>query len=1545
MALFVSLFAPFMATNVSAANDEFDTARLRWKDNLTGGSGYDVNDPIVSAQLYSLSQTNWGTMNTSVTARTYLWSDLASPTNSSHVTQSYQRIKNMALAYSTPGTALYGNPQLKTDIIGALDWMYVNRYNETRAYYDNWWDWEIGSPLQLNDTVVLMYDDLIATPEKIANYMKPIERFSPVPQRVNYNQLDNTGANLVWKCNLIALRGIIVKDPAKIASARDGLSPVFDYVNVGDGFYEDGSFVQHTVFAYTGGYGVSLLQELGNALYMLKGSVWEVTDPDVNHMYEWIYNAYEPLIYNGAMMDMVRGRAIVRNYEQDHTTGHNTIAAIVRLAQMAPEADALRMKSMVKYWLQADTEFNYYSVVNLRIALWTQQIMEDASIEPRGEKLLSKIYAGMDRAVHLRPGFGIGLSMSSKRIGTHEATVGENLKGWYTGAGMTYLYNNHDLRQYYDFWPTVNKYRLPGTTVDTMTRSTANYEGTGYRSPNTFAGGSELLGETYTVGMDYKAYGSSLTAKKSWFMFDDEMVALGAGIYSSDSRTIETTIENRMLNKTQSFQGIDLLSPASASLGGEPVRLKVYAVSDSGNDGNLPENTIDNSFTTRWSSSGNGQWLQYDLGKTQTLGYAGISFMVQSTRTTQIDILVSTDNQTWSTAFSGSSSIVADDTIQVFDFPDVEARYVKIVGHGNSTNLWNSITEVQLYAPCAAGNLVIMPEVVPLSPVTVTDSTYSASYKSAIDNNITSYWSSYGSGQWVQFDMGSDVPIGHAGISFYQGTQTEYPFRIDTSLDGTVWSTVYSGFSIGRTAEIMPYDFADTTARYVKFVFDGDQLSSANRVSEIQLYAPNALGPVLNPLHSSKKAMGDEQFIVNGVSKPVNLGWMEDLNSVDYAYLEGTGGYYFPGSASIKAQRATSTGTWSEITAGGTTNPISKNYLTLWYDHGKSPTNKDYSYVLLPNKTAEETASYSANPDIEIIANNRNIQAVRERTQYIVGANFWEPGTVDRVTASDTSSITLKDQEGVLDVAVSDPTQLQSKLTFEIARNGLAVVEQDDSVTVLQLQPTIRFEVNTEQRNGHSHSIKFAYDTAVQTALPTPSPVPPVNPPAEPEPEILTTVDVLDDYTQVYARSSNLDFERGSPEYFNGDTSRAIRTTTNTNEEYLIYKAADNREMTSFDITTWFWSNEAKTDFQIYTSSDDITYTLYTPTKTTAVPRWTKVNYSGLLPEGTKFLKIVYALKSNYIWNPQIGEVRITSAIAPPTVPAVREITLEDSLNDFSNVFDRTATLKFESGYPQNFNGDESRIIRAAANTNGEYLTYKSPYGFDITSFDLTTWFYKWEAMTDFQIYTSPDNSAYTQFTPVKTVEVLSYNKVNYSGSLPAGTKYIKVVFMQKSAAYSWTAQIGEFKMTSKVPSITVRDEQNDFSIMYAHSNHLIFTGANAGHTGGDTSRLVRTTNTEEYVVYKAEPDMDMSQFAVKAWSWSYESTEDLQFLISADNVTYTPFAPTKSTTSGGWNEVDYTGTLPEGTQYLKIAFKPSPVNAWNPQIGRVDITSRITYP
>jgi len=117
------------------------------------------------------------------------------------------------------------------------------------------------------------------------------------------------------------------------------------------------------------------------------------------------------------------------------------------------------------------------------------------------------------------------------------------------------------------------------------------------------------------------------------------------------------------------------------------------AVTASTHDGNIPENTLDGSLSTRWSAEGDGQWIQYRLTEPKEIDKIKIAFYNGHTRSTIFDILVSTDGFTWQEVFSGQSSGTTSQ-FETFEFEPITAKYIRIVGHGNTSNAWNSITEV-----------------------------------------------------------------------------------------------------------------------------------------------------------------------------------------------------------------------------------------------------------------------------------------------------------------------------------------------------------------------------------------------------------------------------------------------------------------------------------------------------------------------------------------------------------------------------------------------------------------------------------------------------------------------------------------------------------------------------------------------------------------------------------------------------------------------------------------------------------------------------------
>ncbi|HEX4869878.1 MAG TPA: discoidin domain-containing protein [Moraxellaceae bacterium] len=139
-------------------------------------------------------------------------------------------------------------------------------------------------------------------------------------------------------------------------------------------------------------------------------------------------------------------------------------------------------------------------------------------------------------------------------------------------------------------------------------------------------------------------------------------------------------------------------APAPAPQPGGPTALVIdrAAVTASAHDGNLPANSVDGNTGTRWSAQGDGQWIQYDLKAQRQVGLVRIAWHNGNTRRARFEIQLSSDGRAFTTVHSGESSGITTGR-ETYDFPDASARYVRIVGHGNSSNQWNSIAEAEVH--------------------------------------------------------------------------------------------------------------------------------------------------------------------------------------------------------------------------------------------------------------------------------------------------------------------------------------------------------------------------------------------------------------------------------------------------------------------------------------------------------------------------------------------------------------------------------------------------------------------------------------------------------------------------------------------------------------------------------------------------------------------------------------------------------------------------------------------------------------------------------
>ena len=447
---------------------------------------------------------------------------------------------------------------------------------------------------------------------------------------------------------------------------------------------------------------------------------------------------------------------------------------------------------MIKHWIiENDAKNILQTTGDLEFKALATKIVEDKEVKSRGELIGNYNFANMDRMVHRRKGFIFGTSMYSSRTYMHEGNMNkENLKAFHTADGMTYLYNG-DIEQYSKgFWPTIDPYRLPGTTVDTL-RLKDGAGGSNVRGSQSWVGGSTIDGQYGATGMYLdkskdKDYDMDLKAKKSWFTFDDEVVALGAGISSTKGRNIETIVENRRL-------------------------------SDSGNE----------------------------------------IFMV-------------------------------DGNIEISDIGD-------------------------------------------------------KNYKKEVS--------------WAH---------------------------------------------------------------------------------------------------------------IKGNKENTDIG------------------YYFPNKANVNVLREYRNGSWKDINGSQADEVEENNYLTMWVDHGVNPELDNYSYVLLPNKSAKEVKYYNENPDVEVLANTEEVQAVRENRLKITAANFWEDNqNIDFITVDKKSSVMIKEGNGNLKVAVSDPTMKNDTIKVTLDKSAESVINKDDRVKVIEYKENIVLELNVKDLKGKSIGIEFKTKEKEELKAPT----------------------------------------------------------------------------------------------------------------------------------------------------------------------------------------------------------------------------------------------------------------------------------------------------------------------------------------------------------------------------------------------------------------------------------------------------------------------------
>lgn len=546
---------------------EYQALRQRWAASFLG----DANIPFDSVLKQTVITTNnaanqhWSLMQTDL-ARTSLWNDVVLDAQTdagkkilgANIRTSYQRLFSMAKAYHLRDGQLQNNTELLAAIIDGMTFLNQHYYKVGAKEWGNWWHWELGTPKDIHNILVLLYDQL--PPQLITAHTQATRYFTPETTHLgagpgadvssNPHYRLSTGGNRTDNTQVVILRGIIDNNSVEIEASIAALSPVLTEVTTSDGFYSDGSFLQHYDIAYNGTYGNVLLNGLGAQLDLVAGSPWQATDPVLNNIYPIIFKSYAPLLERGTMMEFVNGRAISRPKEQGHNVGHSVIASLLHYIDGAEPQTKLQLQDLIKTQITTDTYLDFFTSIN-HVGNYQKAKALITDINVNGEQQLQGFfnYPAMDRVIYRSDDWTFSLAMHSSRVGNFECMNNENKQGWFTGDGMSYLYNGQ-LDHYQNYWPAVNRYRLEGTTVDNQVMTDCDGQRNQIRGGRQLQMdwvGSVIFDDIGAAGMAFNNWDNTLTAKKSWFMFGDEIVMLGSNIRSTIQADITTTVMNRKL--------------------------------------------------------------------------------------------------------------------------------------------------------------------------------------------------------------------------------------------------------------------------------------------------------------------------------------------------------------------------------------------------------------------------------------------------------------------------------------------------------------------------------------------------------------------------------------------------------------------------------------------------------------------------------------------------------------------------------------------------------------------------------------------------------------------------------------------------------------------------------------------------------------------------------------------------------------------------------------------------------------------------------------
>jgi len=410
-----------------------------------------------------------------------------------------ERLRVLVNAYVAEGT-MYGD-----SLFNAIQHAFEYWYNADPKSA-NWWHNEIGTPQYLGELLIGM---------RYAKKQIPQSLEDSLIQRMKRGDVfKQTGANKTDVALHYFYRALLTSDTALLSLAASQIFQPLTLVHYKEGLQYDYSYLQHGPQLQISSYGNVFLTGIVGMAYYVQGTSYALDKQKLGLLSGYYRNTYLKAI-RGAWSDFnIEGRGISRkNVLYKH--GEEK-----RLALMT-EIDPLHSED------------------------WNAAAQRTSGAKPASFAVTAfdrHFWIG-DYTIHLRPQYSFNVRMVSKRTSRCETGNLENLLGRYLSDGSTNIQRSGS--EYYNIMPVWEWDKIPGVTSRDYANDRPTTVQWGEQGSTAFAGG--VSDGEYTASAYVQHY-DSVQLKKSWFLFDREIVCLGTGIRSDANEPVTTTVNQCWLH-------------------------------------------------------------------------------------------------------------------------------------------------------------------------------------------------------------------------------------------------------------------------------------------------------------------------------------------------------------------------------------------------------------------------------------------------------------------------------------------------------------------------------------------------------------------------------------------------------------------------------------------------------------------------------------------------------------------------------------------------------------------------------------------------------------------------------------------------------------------------------------------------------------------------------------------------------------------------------------------------------------------------------------